>query len=178
MGGMSRWLQFLKVFGGPAIHRSQWKLLRLPRHRILPLPTLWFVMLCIKPLWILKKPSSDHIPHKSPTRPFKQMLQGNPQPWNWRKPVSFHRCRWWRSPMIVFESCCVCPWNWCEKICVTICIVQLKINPRKIISPFVRIQWNLHVPCRHMMDVLFKDCYPTLSQEAAGDAIQMSSHCE
>jgi hypothetical protein len=30
--------------------------------------------------------------------------------------------------------------NCCEKVCVTICIVQLKINPRKIISPFVRIQ--------------------------------------
>jgi hypothetical protein len=30
--------------------------------------------------------------------------------------------------------------NCCEKVCITICIVQLKINPRKIISPFVRKQ--------------------------------------
>jgi hypothetical protein len=82
MGGMSRWLQFLTVFGGGAAgYRSQWKFLRLPRHQILPLPTPWFVMLCIKPLWILKKLSSDHIPRKSHTRFLKQTLQGNPQPW-------------------------------------------------------------------------------------------------
>ena len=30
--------------------------------------------------------------------------------------------------------------NCCDKVCVTMCIVQLRINPRKIISPFVRIQ--------------------------------------